>query len=379
MSDSLSRLGAERLVVTYLLAGAGTDPQARAREICFEQTVEFPEDLVPAGFIRDEVIGRVESVMEAGPGCFRAEISFPVESTARELLQLMNVVFGNISIKPGIRVERMSLPGALLRSFRGPRFGREGLRSRTKVSRRPLLCTALKPMGLAAAQLADQARQFALGGIDLIKDDHGLTDQPYATFSERVARCCEAVAEANARTGRRCVYVPNVTGRSDHLLARVDEARRRGAGALLVSPFLTGLDAMRQLADDEGVALPILAHPAFGGSFVTCATTGIAHGVLYGQLMRLAGADASIYPNFGGRFSFTREECEAIATATAEPMGTIAPIFPAPGGGMTVDRVPDMLEVYGREFILLMGAGLHRRGPDLAENARFFVDLLESM
>jgi len=373
--------GAERgrLSVTYLLSGDEAEARARAQDICLEQTVEFPEDLLPAGFIRDEVVGRVESLRPAGPGRHLAEISFPVDATARELLQLANVVFGNVSIKPGIRVERLALPEELLAAFRGPRFGRTGLRSRAGVPRRPLVCTALKPMGLSAGELAAQARQFALGGIDLIKDDHGLTDQPYAPFAERVARCSEAVAEANARTGRRCAYLPNVTGPAGALLERAHLARRRGAGGLLVSPFLTGLDAMRQLADDDDLALPLLAHPAFGGSFVTSEANGFSHAALYGQLMRLAGADATIYPNYGGRFAFTRAECADIAAATAEPMGAIPPIFPAPGGGMTVDRAPDMLAVYGREFVMLIGGGLHRRGPDLAQSARYFVDLLEGM
>ena len=380
MSGALSD-GAERgrLLVPYLLTGDVEEAGARARVICLEQTVEVPEDLLPAGFIREEVVGRVESLRPAGPGCQRAQISFPVEATARELLQLANVVFGNVSIKPGIRVERLALPADLLAAFPGPRFGRAGLRARAGVPRRPLVCTALKPMGLSAEDLAAQARQFALGGIDLIKDDHGLTDQPYAPFAERVARCCEAVAEANARTGRRCAYLPNVTGPAGALLERAHLARRHGAGGLLVSPFLAGLDAMRQLAADGGLDLPVLAHPAFGGSFVTSGSSGFSHGALYGQLMRLAGADATIYPNYGGRFAFTRAECTEIAAATAEPMGSIAPIFPAPGGGMTVDRVPDMLAVYGREFVMLIGGGLHRRGPDLAESARYFVALLEGM
>jgi ribulose-bisphosphate carboxylase large chain len=371
----------ERLRVSYLLSGDEDEAaaRARARDICFEQTVEFPDDLVPAGFIRDEVIGRIESLTPAGAGRWSVTISYPVDATARELLQLLNVVFGNISIKPGIHVERMSLPPELLASFPGPRFGRAGLRSLVGVRHRPLICTALKPMGLSAAELGEQARQFALGGIDLIKDDHGLTDQRYAHFEERVARCSDAVAEANARTGRRCVYVPNVTGSFGNLLERAHLARRRGAGGLLVSPFLAGLDAMRVLAEDEGLALPILAHPAFGGSLVTSPTNGFSHAALYGQVMRLAGADATIYPNYGGRFAFTRQECASIAAATAEPMGALAPIFPAPGGGMTVERAPDMLEVYGREFVMLIGGGLHRRGPDLADNARFFVDMLESI
>jgi ribulose-bisphosphate carboxylase large chain len=46
---------------------------------------------------------------------------------------------------------------------------------------------------------------------------------------------------------------------------------------------------------------------------------------------------------------------------------------------MTTDRARDMLEVYGRDFVLLIGGGLHRRGPDLTDNVRYFVNLLESM
>jgi len=233
-------------------------------------------------------------------------------------------------------------------------------------------------MGLDPQALADQAYQFALGGIDLVKDDHGLTNQPFARFAERATRCAEAVARANARTGHACRYVANVTAPADQLLERAHLAKRSGAGGLLIAPGLAGLDAIRQLATDEDLSLPILAHPAFAGSFVTSAGCGIAHGVLFGQLFRLAGADATIYPNYGGRFSFTREECLEIARATVAPLGKLAPIFPAPGGGMTIDRTADLLEVYGRDFLLLVGGGLHRRSADLAENARHFVGLLEA-
>ena len=45
---------------------------------------------------------------------------------------------------------------------------------------------------------------------------------------------------------------------------------------------------------------------------------------------------------------------------------------------MTSDRAKDMLEVYGREFVLLSGGGMHRHSSDLAENARFFVNMLSS-
>ncbi|HYW85779.1 MAG TPA: ribulose 1,5-bisphosphate carboxylase large subunit, partial [Spirochaetia bacterium] len=107
--------------------------------------------------------------------------------------------------------------------------------------------------------------------------------------------------------------------------------------------------------------------------------SGISHAVLYGQLMRLAGADATIFPNYGGRFSFSREQCAGIAALCAEEMGGLRPILPAPGGGMTADRAGDMREVYGRDFILLIGAGLHRLGGDLRRNAAQFVELVGRM
>ena len=176
----------DRFSVTYRIAGIEKDARAKAEDICIEQTVEFPADEVPDGIIRDHVFGRIESFTHAGVGHYDAVVSYAVEIAAGELTQLLNVIFGNSSIKPGIRVEKLDLPGSMLSTFKGPRFGREGIRKLLNVPKRPLLSTALKPMGLSSQELADLGRQFALGGMDMIKDDHGLTDQPCSPFEERV-------------------------------------------------------------------------------------------------------------------------------------------------------------------------------------------------
>lgn len=368
-------LSGERFGVVYRLSGA--DAQARAQEICLEQTVEFPASLVPEGDIREQIVGHVEDFRPIDAGHFEARISYAVETSGFELLQLLNVVFGNTSLKPGIRVERLELSPWLLQTFNGPRFGRAGLRAWLDVPERPLLCTALKPMGLPADALAQLAHTFALGGIDIIKDDHGLADQPFAPYRERVQRCAEAVEQANRQTGRRCIYMPNVTAPAGELEEKVRFARMAGAGGLLIAPGLVGLDTMRRLADDDRIGLPIMSHPALQGAFVASPDSGISHYALFGQIARLAGADASIYPNYGGRFSFSREECGQIVEGTAAPMGPIQPIFPTPGGGMSLERVADMRQVYGRDVIFLIGGGLHTHGPDLVENCRFFLTLVE--
>jgi len=368
----------ERFTAIYELHGdSEAEVRARAREVCVEETIEFPLDLVAAGDIRDHVVGRVESVRERAPRRWEVAISYAAEVAGAELTQLVNVVYGNVSLMPDVRLTRLELSPTLLAAYRGPRFGRRGLRELVAAVNRPLLATAVKPMGLSCRELAQLAYHFALGGIDVVKDDHGLADQPFAPFRERVERCVEAVARANQETGGRSIYMPNVT--AGNLLARARLAKELGAGGLLVAPGLVGLDAVRRLADDDAIALPIISHPAFQGAFVTHPESGLSHYVLFGQLARLAGADATVYPNYGGRFSFSRDACRAIVAGTAVPMGGLRPSFPAPGGGMQLKRIPEMLLTYGRDVIFLIGGDLHRRGPDLVDNARFFRQLAEEM
>ena len=305
---------------------------------------------------------------------WRAAISYSDTTHGYELSQVLNVIFGNTSIKEGIEVVDVAPSPAMLRHFKGPRFGVAGLRQLLAVPAGPLLMTALKPMGTPTSVLADMAYQFALGGIDIIKDDHGLSNQPASPYEERVTACCAAVARANAETGRKCLYAPCVNAPAHLVLERARFAKRAGAGAILVIPGITGFDSMRLLADDPDLGLPIVAHPAMlGGSLASSRVHGFSHRVLLGTLMRLAGADASIFPNYGGRFGFTQAECVSVGIGCAEPLGTYPPIFPTPGGGMSLDRTPEMAKVYGGDVCLLIGGSLYARSKDLAAAARDFL------
>ncbi len=368
----------DRIAVTYHLTGSTAEAKKKAREITIEQTVEFPPDLIFRPDIPELIYGEIRSLEELKPGLHEAVIEFAVEIVGNELTQFLNVMFGNSSLKPGIRLMGFEAPDSFLQFFKGPRFGRTGLRSLLDVHERPLLCTALKPMGLSPQELAALAYQFALGGIDFIKDDHGLADQPFCPFEERVSRCGEAVAKANRETGFHCLYLPNITAPAHKIRDNAHWAEQAGAGGVMVAPGLTGLDSLRLVAEDDDVALPILSHPALQGAFAVRPEDGIAHGALFGQLNRLAGADACVFPHFGGRFSFTEDECRDLVDGTERLMGHMPSIFPVPAGGMSLDRVQELYEFYGSDMILLIGGDLHRHGPDLAENCRTFARLAES-
>ncbi len=370
-------MSGEYFSVTYRLTGDEESAMAKAKDICLEQTVEFPEDLLTEYF-KNNITGKIISFdryaaeeVSGKSDIFKAVIAYPVETTSFEFTQFLNVLFGNISLKPGIYVESFNISDRLLEIFKGPRFGVAGLRKLMHIEERPLLSTALKPVGLSSEGLAFLAYQFALGGIDIIKDDHGLTNQPFAPFEERVALCAKAVEKANRETGYKSIYVPNVTAPLKELYKRVTFAKEAGAGAILVAPGLTGFDTMKDLADDDRFSLPVINHPAFQGSFVL-SQNGFSHYALFGQIARLAGADATIYPNFGGRFSFSKGACKEILLGCSVPMGHIKAIFPCPGGGMTFENIPDMTGFYGSDVIYLIGGGLFRHSNNLVENARYF-------
>ncbi|EEH57504.1 uncharacterized protein MICPUCDRAFT_10555, partial [Micromonas pusilla CCMP1545] len=297
-----------------------------------------------------------------------------------EIPQLLNVLFGNTSIKENVMVTDLALSPSLLSSFFGPRHGVRGLREILGVLRGPMLMTALKPMGSDVEALASMAYDFAKGGIDLIKDDHGLANQNYAPYEERVRACCAAVRRANAETGRRCVYAPCLNAPADLIVPRAKFAKACGAGAVLMIPGIGGLDAMRRLAEDPSFGLPIVCHPAILGAMLGGGSDGpddvpirgFSHKVLLGILPRLCGADATIFPSFGGRFGFSERECRDIALGSRQKLGSTPAIVPCPGGGMTLERVRKMNEVYGEDVMLLIGGSLMGHSPDLVANARHF-------
>lgn len=355
-------LSGERIRATYRLTTS--EPEALAEAICVEQTVEFPPEFIGRQDILDGIIGQVEH-LEAS----EAVISYPAEAAGAEVPQLLNLLFGNVSLVPGVRLVSVQLPASVRAWLPGPGFGIEGLRRLTGAVGRPLLASALKPMGLSPRELASLARDLARGGLDLIKDDHGLAHQPFCSFEERVKRAAASIREADPT----CLYAPHLTGPAHRLLERAELARDAGAGALMVCPGLVGWDVLRLLREEIG--LPLLCHPAALGSAVVSRAQGVEHGLLLGTLPRWLGADVTIFPNHGGRFTFTPAECQGIAAACTSPDPSFAPMLPAPAGGMRLERVPDMLDLYGQDVVLLIGGDLHR-GGDLVERCRAFRELV---
>lgn len=359
---------------TYRVVGSAAEAAERARAIAYEQTVELPAALVVDPAVLSGVVGRVIGIAPV-PGrddVRDVRIEFASALACGQLSQLLNLVYGNVSLWGGVRLVDLVLPDDLLEALPGPAYGIEGLRGLLGVGGRPLLATAIKPRGASLERLAALAGDFARGGGDLVKDDQNLNDARFDDWMERVARCADAVHEANAQRSGHCLYLPHVAGPVDEVRRRIAAAVRLGVRGVLLSPAIVGLDDVAALTRRHG--LVVFAHPAASGGALIGRDHGMEPSILLGTLFRLAGADVSIFPNFNGRFNFLRESCLDIATALRAPLASHRTCAPCPAGGMDFTRIREMIDDYGADTVLLVGGALHGESEDLASTTARYLD-----
>jgi ribulose-bisphosphate carboxylase large chain len=371
----------DRFGVQYrLFAKSQLDAESFAAAIALENTVEIPRDVVPKGYIEDVVLGQVLNVVQETETTWLSEIRFHIDAVGTELPQLLNVIFGNASILKGVKVIGFKFNSDITDLFPGARFGATGIRALIGKDEGGFVCPVIKPQGSTIRDLAQLCYQTAVAGADIIKEDHGLSNQKNATFKSRIPVCAEAVAKANAErqasgiTGQ-AIYLVNIGGHGDEVEELAFYAKEHGAGGILLIPGLFGFDAIQRLARNEDFGLPIMAHPSFLGPYVLSNDTGFSHGSLFGDLMRLAGADISVFPNYGGRFGFTKSQCRQIIERCFASDGIGKPILPSPGGGMTLDRLNELYATYGEDSVYLIGGSLLRQRENIGDAIR---EMLES-
>ncbi len=364
----------QRIRATYRVSAPAAQAAALGERIAYEQTVELPAAIVTDPHVLDAVVGRVEALHEVDEGLTDIVISYSAELGNLHLSQFFNLVFGNVSIYPGVRLADLRLPDSFLVAFKGPNHGVQGLRRRLGVYGRPLLATAVKPNGLPLGELAGIARAFAAGGGDIVKDDQNLIDD-FASFKRRTLACRDAVREGCDLSGRPCLYFPHVSAPGPALRQFFEYVASIGLEGVLVCPQIAGFDSVRLLAEETG--LVIMAHPSMLGTFAIAENAGVEHGLLFGTWMRLAGADIAIFPSVGGRFSLTGAQCDSITARLREPLGEIAPAWPSPAGGLSYDNLPQQVARYGDDSVILIGGALFGHSPELTTSTEAFVRRLQ--
>ena len=352
----------DRLHVLYHIRSDAERIEARATSIAVEQSVEMPLSAITDSHVLDHIVGKVMDINDLGDGTFGVRIGLAPSTTGLEPGQLVNMLFGNASIYDDVSLVDVDFTADVLAALPGPGPGLAGLRPQTS-HKQALTGSALKPLGLATPSLARLAAALAEGGLDFIKDDHGLADQASSPFAQRIPACAQAIRSANPATR----YIPSVTGHLDRMRNQIKIAQDHGVDAVMVAPMISGLPSLEQLRR-EYPQMAFFAHPALAGS------PRIAPPLLLGKLFRLLGADATIFPNYGGRFGYSQAICRDLAQAATGNWVDKAPTLPVPAGGMNTERVEEMLAFYGHDVMLLIGGALLDAKDQMTAATRAFTD-----
>lgn len=378
-----------RLTATYQLYGKPGSFEKKAEGIALGLTIGSWTDLP---LLEQEQLkqhkGEVVSIEEfeyavhpLNPELIRAEvkIAYPSANFSADLPAILTTVFGKLSLDGEVKLLDLDFDDALLSHFPGPQFGIEGIRTKIGVFDRPLVMSIFKGViGRDLAFMKDQLRQQALGGVDLVKDDEILFDNPLTPFEERITAGREILQQVFQETGHRTLYAVNLSGRTSTLRGQAKKARELGADALLFNVHAYGLDVLQELAEDPEIGLPLMAHPAFSGAFTSSPFYGLSTALALGKLTRIAGADFSLFPSPYGSVALEKSQALALGEELVNP-SPLKRSFPVPSAGIHPGLVPQLFEDFGIDSIINAGGGVHGHPDGAAGGGKAFRQAIDAV
>jgi ribulose-bisphosphate carboxylase large chain len=289
--------------------------------------------------------------------------------------EILSSIAGNIfgmSAVNSLRLEDIEFPKRMIASFKGPKYGIEGIRRLLKVKERPLTGTIIKPkVGLDAEHHAQVAHEAWMGGIDIVKDDENLTSQKFNPFHERVKRTLEKLHKAEDRTGEKKVYMPNVTAETNEMLKRAEFVQEHGGTYVMVDILTCGWSGLQTLRD-QNFDLVIHAHRAGHAALTRNKKHGISMLTL-AKICRLIGTDQLHIGAIVGKMEGSSVEVEVIgeeieqnlvhekkqAHVLEQSWYGIKPVFAVCSGGLHPGKVQDLMHYMGNNIIIQAGGGVH--------------------
>jgi ribulose-bisphosphate carboxylase large chain len=288
-------------------------------------------------------------------------IAYPSELfEAGNMANILSSVAGNVFGLKGInlRLNDIQFPPALAASFKGPKYGIDGVRKLLKVEKRPLVGTIVKPkLGLNTADHAQVAYDAWAGGCDIVKDDENLSSQKFNPFEDRVVHTIAARDKAETETGEMKVYMANVTAETEEMIRRAEFVQESGGRYIMVDILTAGFSALQTLRNQD-FNLVIHAHRAGHAALTKDPRHGISMPVI-AKVVRLIGVDQLHVGTAVGKMTEGRAEVEENIHALKQDIGRIKTVFPVASGGLHPGHMPALVKFFGTDLICQSGGGIH--------------------
>ncbi|MBN1801014.1 MAG: ribulose 1,5-bisphosphate carboxylase [Candidatus Lokiarchaeota archaeon] len=310
------------------------------------------------------------------------QIAFPLNFKP-QFPMLFTTIYGNISMGGPLKLVDVRFPKAFLSEFKGPKFGDVGIRKILGVKERPLLNNMIKPCVYTDPKIgATLAYDAAVGGCDVIKDDELIADVEFNPVIDRTVAFMEALDKADSEKGEKTLYTVNITDRVDRMFELADIVQEHGANALMVNHISTGYSAMRKLAEDPSVKVPILGHMDLAGAFYQDPLSGISSPLVLGKFGRLAGCDTIVHPAPYGKAPTLADRFKETARQMVMPMRNAPHIkrtLPMPSGGITVSLVEKAVADLGKNIMIGSGGGIHAHPSGPIAGAKAFRQAIDAV
>ncbi|MFH1546906.1 MAG: type III ribulose-bisphosphate carboxylase [bacterium] len=266
-------------------------------------------------------------------------------------------VFGMKEIE-NLRVKNITYPERYVESFMGPAFGISGIRQFFDEPQRPLLGTIIKPkVGLSSDEHAKVAFEAWVGGVEVVKDDENLTDQAFNPFEERVVKTIMMKSKAEDLTGKKKMYVPNITAPSSDMERRAEFVKVQGGECIMMDVITVGFGGVQHIRN-QNFGLILHGHRAMHGAFTHNTKHGIAM-LPIATASRLCGIDQLHTGTIIGKMEGGKEDVKEINKAMRKDWFGIKPTMPIASGGVHPGLIPKMIELIGSDVIINLGGGIH--------------------
>ena len=301
------------------------------------------------------------------------KIAYPMElfefgNMPNMLSSIAGNVFGLRTLR-NLRLNDVEFPKEAVNSFRGPKYGIEGIRKLLKVYDRPLVGTIIKPkLGLKTTDHARVAYEAWIGGCDIVKDDENLSSQRFNPFEERVTKTLERRDQAENETGEKKVYMINITAETSEMIRRAELVLEQGGEYVMVDILTCGFAALQSLRD-RNLDLVIHAHRAGHAAFTRNPKHGISMRVIT-KIARMIGVDQLHVGAVVGKMAETRKEVSENVEALKMKMGGLKVVLPVASGGLYPRLVPSLIDFFGKDFVIQAGGGIHGHSDGTVAGAR---------
>ncbi len=309
------------------------------------------------------------------------KIAYPMELFEKgNMPNILSSVAGNVfglRTLRNLRLNDIYFPNDLVRSFKGPKYGIEGIRKLLRVYDRPLVGTIIKPkLGLKTSDHAKVAYEAWIGGCDIVKDDENLSSQEFNPFEQRLVETLKSRDKAEKETGEKKVYMVNITSETKEMLKRAESVVKHGGEYAMVDILTCGFSALQTLRDQD-FDLILHAHRAGHAAFTKNPKHGISMQVI-SKIARIIGVDQLHVGTVVGKMFETEEEVTENCKALKEEMGHMKTVLPVASGGLHPALVPALIGFFGKDFVIQAGGGIHGHREGTTSGAKAMRQSVEA-